>query len=182
MATGKRSRCCGASQANYPNHANTETSTYEWEQSERAHTLIVSPPPGLKREHLTVTVEGVLKIQGRRSNDRTSTHFNKEFPIPKDCIMEEITAKFERGRVSVSMPKTITLNTKATTITTTSKSAIETTARAITSAMAPQSPRAATGSRGGRASQANDPNQANTEIEWIEEAGAPTLLFYPPDG
>jgi len=65
---------------------------------------------GLKKEHLKIQINnsGVLTITGGCPVDQTKTiRFMKETKVAKDCKRNEIRAKFSKGVLYVTMPKTI---------------------------------------------------------------------------
>lgn len=56
-----------------------------------------------------MTSNGVLRINcERQGNDNTWHRFGKEFTIPQYCDTNEVSAKFERGVLSIKFPKLIT--------------------------------------------------------------------------
>lgn len=64
---------------------------------------------GLKKEHLKIQINnnGVLTITGGCPVDQTkSIRFMKETKVAKNCKRNEIRAKFSKGVLYVTMPKT----------------------------------------------------------------------------
>ncbi|XP_028799867.1 inactive protein RESTRICTED TEV MOVEMENT 2-like [Neltuma alba] len=78
---------------------------FQWERDERTATLIVQLP-GFRRDQLKVQITStpVVKIIGERQiSDNKWRRITKEFSIsiPSDCDTNDITAKFERGKLFV---------------------------------------------------------------------------------
>jgi len=74
---------------------------------------IISIPTstGFTKEQLRVQVtsKGVLRINCERQGIENIWHrFGKEFPIPPYCETNDVSAKFERGVLSIMFPKLIT--------------------------------------------------------------------------
>lgn len=64
---------------------------------------------GLKKEHLKIQINnnGILTINGGCPVDQTkSIRFLKETKVAKNCRRNEIRAKFSKGVLYVTMPKT----------------------------------------------------------------------------
>lgn len=64
---------------------------------------------GLKKEHLKIQINnsGILTITGGCPVDQTkSIRFKKETKVAKNCRRNEIRAKFSKGVLYVTMPKT----------------------------------------------------------------------------
>ncbi|KAK7300351.1 hypothetical protein RJT34_11195 [Clitoria ternatea] len=83
---------------------------FEWSEDETSATLVVMLP-GFTKEHLKVQVTStpVLRINGQRQvAENTWRRFAKEFSIPPYCDTNEVSAKFERGILTIKFPKLIT--------------------------------------------------------------------------
>ncbi|AEE33099.1 unnamed protein product [Arabidopsis thaliana] len=81
-----------------------------WRRTEDIDILELHLPSGLKKEHLKIQINnsGVLTITGGCPVDQTKTiRFMKETKVAKDCKRNEIRAKFSKGVLYVTMPKTI---------------------------------------------------------------------------
>ncbi|CAK7329243.1 unnamed protein product [Dovyalis caffra] len=81
----------------------------EWAQEPGADTLRVYLP-GFKREQLKVQVTSsrVLRISGERPlNENKWSSFRKEIPISLNYDLNEITARYDKGILSVKHPKLI---------------------------------------------------------------------------
>ncbi|XP_061338203.1 inactive protein RESTRICTED TEV MOVEMENT 2-like [Gastrolobium bilobum] len=82
---------------------------FEWAEDEGSATLIVMLP-GFIRDQLRVQVTStpVLRINGERQvSENIWRRFAKEFSIPPYCDANEVSAKFERGMLSIKFPKLI---------------------------------------------------------------------------
>ncbi|KAF5727552.1 heat shock family protein [Tripterygium wilfordii] len=91
-----------------PVYENFEPTT-EWSREPTAEVLLLFLP-GFKREQLKVQVTSTskLRISGEREIgiDKRS-RFEKELQIPSNCNTNEISAKFDRGSLSIRLPKNI---------------------------------------------------------------------------
>lgn len=75
------------------------------------YILSISTKTGFTKEQLRVQVtsKGVLRINCERQGIENIWHrFGKEFPIPPYCETNDVSAKFERGVLSIMFPKLIT--------------------------------------------------------------------------
>ncbi|XP_027368546.1 inactive protein RESTRICTED TEV MOVEMENT 2-like [Abrus precatorius] len=82
---------------------------FEWSEDEASVTLVVMLP-GFTKEQLRVQVTStpVLRINGeRRIIENTWRRFAKEFSIPSHCDNNEVSAKYERGILTIKFPKLI---------------------------------------------------------------------------
>ncbi|OVA16452.1 Alpha crystallin/Hsp20 domain [Macleaya cordata] len=80
---------------------------FNWVREEGLDTLVLHLP-GFKKEQLRVQVDshGNMKISGERPLDENRwSRFRKDFPIPKNCNVNEIHAKFIGGLLYVKLPK-----------------------------------------------------------------------------
>ncbi|CAH2046805.1 unnamed protein product [Thlaspi arvense] len=80
-----------------------------WRRSEDIDTLELHLPPGFKKDHLKLQINnnGILTITGGSPVDQTkSILFRKETKVAKNCRRNEIRAKFSKGVLYVTMPKT----------------------------------------------------------------------------
>ncbi|KAK3043191.1 hypothetical protein RJ639_001624 [Escallonia herrerae] len=78
-----------------------------WRHEEARETLVVHLPE-FKKEQLKVNISntGILRITGERNVDATKrSRFYKELKTPKDCISNDIHAKFVNGLLYIVMPK-----------------------------------------------------------------------------
>ena len=92
-----------------------ETDVLETEREIR----VVTEMPGLKRENIEVDVENnVLTIRGEKREERTEGEqgkwhlaerrygtFSRSFVLPRDVDAENISASFEDGVLTVTVPK-----------------------------------------------------------------------------
>ncbi|XP_061338204.1 uncharacterized protein LOC133285065 [Gastrolobium bilobum] len=80
---------------------------YEWAKDEGHFTVMV---PGYRRDQLKVQVTSkpALKLMGERLIiENRWRRFNMEFPLPADYDRDNVSAKFEGGRLSVTFGKLI---------------------------------------------------------------------------
>ncbi|KFK35639.1 hypothetical protein AALP_AA4G017100 [Arabis alpina] len=80
-----------------------------WRRTEDVDIVELHLPPGLKKEHLKIQINnnGILTITGCCPVDQTkSIKFRKETKVAKNCRRNEIRAKFSKGVLYVTMPKT----------------------------------------------------------------------------
>ncbi|GAB4836201.1 hypothetical protein Ancab_001115 [Ancistrocladus abbreviatus] len=80
----------------------------EWKHEEGADILCLQIP-GFMKEQLRIVTEasrGALRVRGERlvAGNKWS-RFQEEIPVPEDCDMKEIHAKFEGGILRITMPK-----------------------------------------------------------------------------
>ncbi|KAJ4901586.1 HSP20-like chaperones superfamily protein [Raphanus sativus] len=91
-------------------HLNEEIEPFcRWRRTEEIDIVELHLPPGLKKEHLKIQINntGVLTITGRCPMDQTKPiKFKKETKVAKNCKRNEIRAKFSKGVLYVTMPKT----------------------------------------------------------------------------
>ncbi|KAE9606239.1 hypothetical protein Lal_00024737 [Lupinus albus] len=81
------------------------TPYYEWVRDEGSIIVLL---PGYRRDQLKVQVTSkpVLKIMGERLiTENRWGRFNIEFPLPSDYDTENVTAKFEGGRLYIKFAK-----------------------------------------------------------------------------
>ncbi|XP_019460849.1 PREDICTED: protein RESTRICTED TEV MOVEMENT 2-like [Lupinus angustifolius] len=81
------------------------TPYYEWAKDEGS---IITLLPGYRRDQLKVQVTSkpVLKIMGERQiTENRWGRFNIEFPLPSDYDTENVTAKFEGGKLYIKFAK-----------------------------------------------------------------------------
>ncbi|XP_010521313.1 PREDICTED: inactive protein RESTRICTED TEV MOVEMENT 2-like [Tarenaya hassleriana] len=79
-----------------------------WQRFEEIDILEVHLPQGSKKQHLKIQVNnlGILTITGECPVEQTKTvRFRKELKVAKTCKRNEIRAKFSRGILHVTMPK-----------------------------------------------------------------------------
>lgn len=80
---------------------------YEWDRDEASIDVLL---PGYRREQLKVQVTSkpALKLMGERQiTENIWRRFNVEFPIPSDYDTNNVTAKFEGGRLHVKFAKLV---------------------------------------------------------------------------
>ncbi|XP_010470338.1 PREDICTED: uncharacterized protein LOC104750264 [Camelina sativa] len=80
-----------------------------WKRTEDIDILELHLPSGLKKEHLKIQINnsGILTITGGCPVDQNkSIRFRKETKVAKNCRRNEIRAKFSKGVLYVTMPKT----------------------------------------------------------------------------
>ncbi|EOA35789.1 hypothetical protein CARUB_v10021021mg [Capsella rubella] len=80
-----------------------------WKRTEDIDILELHLPSGLKKEHLKIQINnnGMLTITGGCPVDQNkSIRFKKETKVAKNCRRNEIRAKFSKGVLYVTMPKT----------------------------------------------------------------------------
>ncbi|XP_059281216.1 22.7 kDa class IV heat shock protein-like [Lycium ferocissimum] len=85
--------------------------SYEWLREQRHDLLLVHLPPEFKdKEGLKVRISsfGGLKISGDRRVNRKRLTFFKEFSVWKNYETDEIQAEFEKGVLTITLPKKIT--------------------------------------------------------------------------
>ena len=67
--------------------------------------IIDVPLPGVVRERLTVTTtQGVLAIVVSKADDQFVKHLDVKYAIPDDVVVDDATAKFVNGLLSVVFP------------------------------------------------------------------------------
>lgn len=63
---------------------------------------------------LQVDSSGRITIRGeRKANERKNVHFQLTFPVPEDSDVDKIAGKFDNGILSVTVPKRIAKENKA---------------------------------------------------------------------
>ncbi|KAF8088692.1 hypothetical protein N665_0532s0052 [Sinapis alba] len=91
-------------------HFNEEIEPFcRWRRTEDVDIVELHLPPGLKKEHLKIQINntGVLTITGRCPMEQTKPiKFKKETKVAKNCKRNEIRAKFSKGVLYVTIPKT----------------------------------------------------------------------------
>ncbi|KAJ4750330.1 hypothetical protein LUZ62_084735 [Rhynchospora pubera] len=83
--------------------------SYDLAEGETADILMIDLT-GFKKEQIKVMIDnfGKLRITGERPlGDNKWTRFRKDFQIPDDCNTTAIRAKFENGRVNITLPKLV---------------------------------------------------------------------------
>lgn len=82
--------------------------TIEWQEDEESNTLLLIYLPGFQRENLRVSTEGrkTLKATGETliAGNKWS-RFQEDYPLPEDCNVRGIRAKFEGGILTIIIPK-----------------------------------------------------------------------------
>ncbi|KAL1225332.1 17.5 kDa class I heat shock protein [Cardamine amara subsp. amara] len=93
-----------------PTHFYDEIEPFcRWRRTENIDILELHLPSGLKKEHLKIHINnnGILTITGTCPVDQTeSMRFKKETKVAKNCRINEIRAKFSKGVLYVTMPRT----------------------------------------------------------------------------
>ncbi|KAJ4907540.1 HSP20-like chaperones superfamily protein [Raphanus sativus] len=93
-----------------PTHFYEEIEPFcRWRRTEDVDIVELHLPSGLKKEHLKIQISntGILTITGSCPVDKTkSIKFSKETKVAKNCNRNEIRAKFSKGVLYVTMPKT----------------------------------------------------------------------------
>ncbi|CAA7017382.1 unnamed protein product [Microthlaspi erraticum] len=94
-----------------PTHFYEEIEPFcRWRRTEDIDIVELHLPPGMKKEHLKIQINnnGILTITGACPVDQTkSIKFMKETKVAKNCRRNEIRAKFSKGVLYVTMPKTM---------------------------------------------------------------------------
>ncbi|KAJ4820526.1 hypothetical protein LUZ62_033092 [Rhynchospora pubera] len=83
--------------------------SYDLAEGETADILMIDLT-GFKKEQIKVMIDnfGKLRITGERPlGDNKWARFRKDFQIPEDCNTTAIRAKFENGRVNITLPKLV---------------------------------------------------------------------------
>ncbi|KAJ3702424.1 hypothetical protein LUZ61_006129 [Rhynchospora tenuis] len=83
--------------------------SHDLAEGERADTLMIDVT-GFKKEQIKVMIDnyGKLRVTGERpQGDNRWIRFRKDFQIPEDCNTTAIRAKFENGRVNITLPKLV---------------------------------------------------------------------------
>ncbi|MCL7051802.1 hypothetical protein MKW94_000633 [Papaver nudicaule] len=97
-------------QANFTRSYEDFEPVFNWVREEGLDTLVLHLP-GFKKEQLRVQVDshGNMKITGERPlEEKRWSRFRKDFPIPNNCDVNEIHAKYVGGLLYVKFPKKIT--------------------------------------------------------------------------
>ncbi|KAI3993838.1 hypothetical protein MKX01_002851 [Papaver californicum] len=97
-------------QANFTRSYEDFEPVFNWVREEGLDTLVLHLP-GFKKEQLRVQVDshGNMKITGERPmEEKRWSRFRKDFPIPNNCDVNEIHAKYIGGVLYVKFPKSIT--------------------------------------------------------------------------
>ncbi|CAH8335299.1 unnamed protein product [Eruca vesicaria subsp. sativa] len=93
-----------------PTHFYEEIEPFcRWRRTEDVDIVELHLPSGLKKEHLKIQISntGILTITGSCPVDKTkSIKFMKETKVARSCNRNEIRAKFSKGVLYVTMPKT----------------------------------------------------------------------------
>ncbi|KAK9282689.1 hypothetical protein L1049_010909 [Liquidambar formosana] len=82
---------------------------FEWKKDQESDILVVYLP-GFMREQVKVTVESPEKIRSygeRPLGYNRRSRFNQDFRIPESCNASGISARFDAGVLSVTMPNKI---------------------------------------------------------------------------
>ncbi|KAI9082359.1 hypothetical protein K1719_035782 [Acacia pycnantha] len=88
---------------------------FEWHTDEDFHVLVVMLP-GFRRDQLKVQVRStpILKIGAQRHiGGNRWRRVYKEFSVPSDSDLNDITAKFEAGTLKIKFPKLISPSSKS---------------------------------------------------------------------
>ncbi|XP_078164607.1 uncharacterized protein LOC144559456 [Carex rostrata] len=78
-------------------------------QGDRADTIIIDVT-GFKKEQIKIQIDnfGKLKVNGERPlGENKWVRFGKDFQTPENCNKSQIRAKFENGRVHITLPKLV---------------------------------------------------------------------------
>ncbi|KAE8037910.1 hypothetical protein FH972_010462 [Carpinus fangiana] len=106
MAMRQRS---GGVTATLPRHEDFQPKSERKEEA--AATVIVIHLPGFVKERIKIAFvqsPRILRVNGERPiQDNRWSRFNEAFPVPENCEVDKIDARFLQGILTITMPKNV---------------------------------------------------------------------------